>query len=418
MPLISALMPSYNHAAYIGEAIASVLSQSVRDIELIIIDDASTDGSARIIDDWRRKDERITVVIHQVNQGIARTINEGCRIAKGKYIAFIASDDVWIPDKLEKQLQVLRGDENLIVWSEGLIIEENGSLTGETFSRYHHAENKKKTGNIFDELLTGNFIFGSSMIFKRENIATIQFNEDLKYLNDFQFNVDLANLYHYAYIEEPLAQYRIHRRNTIAADFEGHYHDYPILGGYFLERYGDVIKNSIKVKIFLASVEHVKKIVSIREEKIGVIKEYAESLEKAMQRRDVEVADLTGQMITITEHAKSLENTIHQKDAEIDNVTSYSRSLEEAVHLKDAEIDNVTSYSRSLEEALHVKDAELSTITSYARSLEDAVHQRDYTIGELNIQIQRLTEYSLSLENQMSAMKRSIFIWLKMRKQA
>ena len=246
-------MPSYNHEEFISIAIESVLNQTTTDLELIIIDDASKDNSSKIIEDYSMKDSRIKTLFHKENKGIARTLNDGVKKAKGKFIAFVASDDVWIKDKLEKQIRILEKNEDLIVWSEGKIIDANGNSSGELFTHMHAASDKKKSGNIFEELILSNIIFGSSLIFKRESAQDLSFNEAMKYLNDHQYYVDLAKKYEYFFISEPLVMYRIHGENTILRDKIGWQTDQIILNNYFLKRYNDEISDNVKSKIFLNS---------------------------------------------------------------------------------------------------------------------------------------------------------------------
>lgn len=253
MPLVSIIMPSYNHREFISIAIESVLNQTVTDLELIIVDDASKDNSRQIIKEYGEKDSRIKPLFHEENKGIARTVNDGVERAKGKFIAFIGSDDVWHKDKLEKQVGILEKNENLIVWSEGKIIDANGNSNGELFTQMHSASKKKKSGNIFEELLQTNFIFGSSLIFKREIVKDFRFNEALKYLNDYQYVVDLARKYNYFFIPEPLVLYRIHGENITLSDSIGWQRDRIVINDYFLQRYGDGITDTVKSKIFLDS---------------------------------------------------------------------------------------------------------------------------------------------------------------------
>jgi len=253
MPLISIIMSSYNHEKFISIAIESVLNQTINNLELIIVDDSSKDNSRRIIQNYSKKDSRIKILFHEKNKGIAKTLNDGLEIAKGKFISFIASDDVWSRDKLEKQVEILKKNENLIVWSEGKIIDADGNPTGKLFTHMHDASKKKKSGNIFKELIQANFIFGSSLIFKRENAKSFIFNTALKYLNDYQFVVDLARRYEYFFIPEPLAMYRIHGGNTILLDKEGWQIDQIIINDYFLNKYSDEISKSVKSKICLRS---------------------------------------------------------------------------------------------------------------------------------------------------------------------
>ena len=265
-PTVSVIMPSYNHSRFIKDAIQSVLNQTFEDFELIIIDDGSFDDSQEIIQEFAEIDSRVKPIFHKKNMGIARTLNDGLKSSKGEFITFIASDDVWTPNKLEVQLEILARNEDLVVWSEGEIIDANGNPTGQTFTERHTATNRKKNGRIFEELLKGNFIFGSSMILKRKNLGKIKFDESLKYLNDYKFVVDLAWKYEYHFIESPLAKYRIHGGNTILSDKKGWLIDTIRVNKYFLEQYGDRISRKLRAmlhyKIALVYIQLGNKMVA------------------------------------------------------------------------------------------------------------------------------------------------------------
>ena len=259
MPLVSIKMPSYNHERYIAEAIESVLNQTVKDFELIIIDDGSTDKSRDIIEDFKRKDERIKAVFHTENKGIAETFNEAMRVAKGKYMAYISSDDIWIKDKLERQLVVLAKNENLIVWSDGEIINEKGVSTGETFTHLHRPPQKKKSGNIFEILLNGNFIFGSSFIALKKNLKDLTYCDRLKYLNDWLFYIELAENYQFYFIEAPLAKYRIHEHNT-NKDKIGYLLDAIKFKKIIINRYGNRISRKAKSEFYFQIGENYEEL--------------------------------------------------------------------------------------------------------------------------------------------------------------
>jgi teichuronic acid biosynthesis glycosyltransferase TuaG len=249
MVLVSVLMNSYNHEKYISEAIDSVLNQTFKDFELVIIDDCSKDNSSKIIKNYQRKDERIRAFFHKKNMGIAKTSNHCLAEAKGKFIAFIDSDDVWVASKLEKQLAILKNNASVIVWSEGEIINKKGIPSGKTFTQRHFASSKKKSGNIFEELLDHNFIFGSSLMFKKEYVKDIHYDEQLKYLNDYKFAVNLAKKHPFFFIKEPLAKYRIHGKNTILLDKENWFKDTVLVKKYFLREYGNQISKRKKADL-------------------------------------------------------------------------------------------------------------------------------------------------------------------------
>ncbi|MGZ4925620.1 MAG: glycosyltransferase family 2 protein [Halobacteriota archaeon] len=214
MPLVSVLMKNYNYERFIAEAIESVLGQDFEDLELIIVDDASTDASRQIIESYQERDHRVRAIFHECNFGISKVVNDGIEAARGKYIAQIDSDDVWMKDKLTRQLEAVKNDENLVVYSEGELIDKKGESLAKTFSELHESVSRKKSGNIFEELLIRNFIFNSSLMYKRANLGNIRYDENLRYVNDYKFALELAREYEFSYLEEPLAKYRIHDRGA------------------------------------------------------------------------------------------------------------------------------------------------------------------------------------------------------------
>lgn len=102
-PLVSVVMPVYNAQATMRRSIESVLEQSHRNVELILVNDGSKDGSPAIMDDYAARDPRV-VAIHQANGGVAAARNRGLQAARGSHVAFLDSDDWWTPDKLALQL--------------------------------------------------------------------------------------------------------------------------------------------------------------------------------------------------------------------------------------------------------------------------------------------------------------------------
>ena len=236
--LVSVLMPNYNYGRYISGAIESVLNQTFEDFELIIFDDCSTDDSRKTIESYQGKDKRIKSFFHEKNMGIALTTNDLQSKASGKYIAHLDSDDLWEHSKLSRQLAILQKNDSMVVWSEGRVIDENGVPTGKTFTQMNSATKKKKSGIIFEELLFGNFIFRSSLIYKRDFAKDIRYDAALKFLNDYKFVVNLAKNQPFYFIKEPLAKYRLHGKNIILSTDRVRNLDNLTINKYFLRQYG------------------------------------------------------------------------------------------------------------------------------------------------------------------------------------
>ena len=108
MAEVSIITPAYNAENFLPETIDSVLNQTFRDWELIVVDDCSTDRTFEIASAYAEKDPRVRVVRNEVNAGVAATRNHGLDVATGDYIAFVDSDDLWLPEKLEKQLRFMK----------------------------------------------------------------------------------------------------------------------------------------------------------------------------------------------------------------------------------------------------------------------------------------------------------------------
>lgn len=135
-PRVSVVMPVYNAEAYLAEAVESVLGQTFRDLELVAVDDASTDGGPDILEAYARKDPRVRVLRNPRNLMISRSLNAGLARARGEYLARMDADDVSLPDRLAKQVAYLDAHPRVgIVGGSMLITDAAGRVTGE---RHYH----------------------------------------------------------------------------------------------------------------------------------------------------------------------------------------------------------------------------------------------------------------------------------------
>ena len=249
-PLISVVMTSYNHERFISEAIESVLNQTFPNFELIIVDDSSTDRSKEIIKQCQQKDSRVKTIFHPSNKGISTTINDGFSAARGRFVAYTNSDDLWTPEKLEKQICILQQNPDLIVWSDASVIDANGNETGQLFTQMQEAIQRQKSGFILRELIRSNFICGQSTIFEAKITRQIKFDPRITYSNDYKFMIDVARNHHFYFIPEPLVKYRIHGDNCILRDKEGWERDHFIISKYAIKKYGSEIPNDFKAKLY------------------------------------------------------------------------------------------------------------------------------------------------------------------------
>jgi glycosyltransferase involved in cell wall biosynthesis len=202
--LISVIIPTYNRSHYLREAIESVLNQVYESIEIIVIDDGSTDDTKGVVEKYG---ERIKY-IYQDNAGVTAARNTGTENAKGKFVAFLDDDDIWEANMLQKAIKML---------------DKAGEEVGVAYvdCRYFRASDRKAlfdkgmsqfSGDIFGELLKANFIPINTVLIKKECFDKVKgFDENIEWYEDWDLLLRIALAgYKFEFINEPLAHIRVH----------------------------------------------------------------------------------------------------------------------------------------------------------------------------------------------------------------
>lgn len=193
--LVSVIIPTYNRASFLGRAISSVLAQSYEELELIIVDDGSSDNSKVICDEIQ--DERISYYFKD-NGGVSSARNFGVERANGKFIAFLDSDDEWHTDKISKQLQRLKSSQRRIIHS------------GERWIRDGEIVKQKKShqkfgGDMFIRSLTNCVISPSSVVMEKSLYLEMEgMREDFVVCEDYDLWLKITSLYDIEFIDEEL----------------------------------------------------------------------------------------------------------------------------------------------------------------------------------------------------------------------
>ena len=200
-------MPAFNAERYLGLAIDSILDQTYSSIEILIVDNASTDGTARVIKSYGDK----VRYLRQDKKGPGAARNRGLEEARGEYIAFLDSDDLWLPDKTERQVKFLAEHPEFgVVYSQYEYIDENGELYANKFAR-----RCTQTGWVFEDLLRHELGLGiGTMMIRRSSLEKAgNFNEKLITAEDTDFFIRLAKYCQFGHIEGPVARYRSHQES-------------------------------------------------------------------------------------------------------------------------------------------------------------------------------------------------------------
>lgn len=223
--MISIVIPSYNHEKYIQRCIESVLMQTYKDWELIIIDDGSKDSSNDIIASYL--DKRIRHIM-QENAGAHNAINRGLSLAEGEYLTILNSDDEYHPNRLEKFLQAFSQNSSIDFISTWIDIVDSDSKkigTKKAWENMEPWEIKDKdltfagTDDYALNALMSNFVSTTSnMIFKREVYEQVGGMRNLRFAHDWDFLLRVCSEFNCYNLKEALLSYRVHNSNTISSN--------------------------------------------------------------------------------------------------------------------------------------------------------------------------------------------------------
>lgn len=210
-PAISVIIPAYNHAKYIRQCVDSVLDQTFTDIEIMVVDDGSTDGTSEILKEYRG---RLTL-IEQANRGTQSARNTAIRASSGRYIALLDSDDVWLPHKLQRQLAVFeRYPDAGLAYAQAYIIDAQGAhLNAAVIGKAIIDPNES-----YQQILIENPVPALTALIRKECLDEIGlFDETLVGASDWDLWLRIAARWPVVCINEPLALYRVHLANTTNA---------------------------------------------------------------------------------------------------------------------------------------------------------------------------------------------------------
>jgi glycosyltransferase involved in cell wall biosynthesis len=208
-PEVSIIIPAYNASLYLQRAIESVLKQTFENFELIIVNDGSIDNTEDIVKRFQKKDKRIRYIQHDKNRGSSEARNTGIKTAKGKYVAFLDSDDEWLENKLEKQLEVFKNPQINVVTCWAYWVDEIKNKTSIYAVPY------------FDDslpyILRENYLLSnpSGVVLKKSVIKKVGlFDNSLIFVEDWDYWIRIIeNGYNFYVISQPLLKYFFSKGN-------------------------------------------------------------------------------------------------------------------------------------------------------------------------------------------------------------
>jgi glycosyltransferase involved in cell wall biosynthesis len=205
MSRVSVVIPAFNAESFIEETVESVMRQTFRDLDIIVVDDGSTDGTLQRLADMVNS----VRVIRQSRGGPAKARNLGAASASGEWVAFLDADDVWAPEKIDRQLELAERSNAALIICDRINTGSRGSLPVRQSDIQPLFD-----GDIYEQLLTGNFITTSTVLLRREVFDAVgRFSEDpiLPPAEDWDLWLRVAETYRVAACPDPLVYYRHHQ---------------------------------------------------------------------------------------------------------------------------------------------------------------------------------------------------------------
>ena len=241
-PVVSVVIPTYNCGRYVEEAVDSALNQTYRNLEIIVVNDGSTDDTSSRLEKYK---DRVRIV-SQANRGLSGARNVGIELSSGEYVAFLDSDDRWRPNKLERQLACFHELEGVdMVFSDFSAIDPDGATVADNYeigtfgmlleydvslpdlfpeSRILAAPEviglRACFGSVFFTLCKGNFILPSATIYRRSSLEnpSLRFNESYRCAEEQDFHLRFAMHHKIAWLDAVTTEYRIGREGKLSGN--------------------------------------------------------------------------------------------------------------------------------------------------------------------------------------------------------
>lgn len=211
----------YNQSQFVVETLESVKAQTYGPTQLIIVDDCSTDESVATINRWLRENGiDCTFIRHQQNLGLCKTLNDALAVATGKYISMVASDDIWLADKIARQVEIMEAQPEYVgvLYSDAFQIDERGTVLPNMYISHPQKIAELPQTQVLNTLLKFNFIPAVTALVRRTCYDKVGLYDENLPWEDWDMWMRLARHYSFMYSSAPSAKYRRHRRSMTHSD--------------------------------------------------------------------------------------------------------------------------------------------------------------------------------------------------------
>lgn len=219
-PLVTIICISFNHADFLDDALNSIWNLAYHPIQLIVTDDASTDGSQQLIKKIC-KDQGVELILNETNIGHCKTFNNAIKLAKGEFVIDFSADDVLLPKSISQGVARFNemGHAYDVLFADSEHINENGIRIGTHLTTSFFKDGKVPEGSIYKELLGKFFISPPTMVYRKSLIDKIGGYDEELYYEDFDFWVRSSRVSNYCYLPQITAQKRIHKDSVSSGQY-------------------------------------------------------------------------------------------------------------------------------------------------------------------------------------------------------
>lgn len=204
MPKLSVIMSVYNGGKYLEESIESVLNQTFKDFEFIIVNDGSTDNTKEILEKFSEKDKRIKIIENKENIGLTKSLNKCIKLSKGEFIARMDADDISCSERFEKQVKLLDISNAGVISCNTLLIDKKGNLLRKI----------KLPKRIKSVLKKRNCLIHGSLMFNKKILKNLNgYNERMILAQDYELLLRLSHKFKIGFVQEFLYKHRVHKKN-------------------------------------------------------------------------------------------------------------------------------------------------------------------------------------------------------------
>ena len=225
-PLVSVICLCYNHARFLREALDSVIQQTYPNLEILVVDDASTDNSATLLEQYQQEHPEIKLILHKKNTGNCQAFNEAFAQSSGKYIIDFATDDVLLPNRITEQVKAFAqlDDTYGVIYTDAELIDEESRFIRNFYRRNAKGEvlEEPPSGDVFAPILSRSFLCPPTTIFRREVYAALNGYDATLAYEDFDFWVRASRQFKFFFLDQITTRRRLHPNSLSRQAYRPH----------------------------------------------------------------------------------------------------------------------------------------------------------------------------------------------------